>query len=180
MSTFENTGEQLKQLVKSCGKGVTIYPFAKIVNPQNIEIGDFSMIDDFTFINGGEGIKIGRYVHIASFVSIIGSGELVIGDYADIACGARILTATDTYYEGKRMSSALPAEQRNVIRGKITIGKDAFIGTNVIIHPNVTIGEGAIIGSNSLVLRNVEPWTINSGSPCVKTGNRPKIKLPDI
>ena len=180
MSMYENTGEQLKELLKRCGKGVTIYPLAKIVNPQNVEIGDFSMIDDFTFINGGEGIKIGRYVHIASFVSIIGSGELIIGDYADIACGARILTATDTYYEGKRMSSALPAEQRNVIRGKITIGKDAFIGTNVIIHPNVTIGDGAIIGSNSLVLKNIEPWTINSGSPCFKTGNRPKIRVPDI
>lgn len=180
MPEYENTGEQLKKLVNKCGKNVRIYPLAKIANPQVVEIGDYSMIDDFTFINGGKSIKIGRYVHVASFVSIIGGGELEVGDYADIACGVRILTGTDTYYDGKRMSSALPLEQRNVVRGKITIGKDAFIGTNSVIHPNVTIGEGAIIGSNSLVLEDVDPWTINSGSPCKKMGKRPKLSVPDI
>ena len=74
-----------------------------------------------------------------------------------LATGSRILTGTDTYYGGKRMSTALPPEQRNVVRGKIVIEKDAFIGTNVVVHPNVTIGEGVIIWSNSLVLKDVEP-----------------------
>lgn len=138
------------------------------------------MIDDFTFIYGGQGIVIGRYVHIASFVSIIGGGELIVGDYADIACGARILTGSDTYYGGTRMSSALPLEQRNVLRGKVVIMKDAFIGTNSVVHPDVTIGEGAIIGSNSLVLKDIETWSINAGSPCRKIGMRPRINLHDI
>ena len=104
----------------------------------------------------------------------------MLGDYADIACGSRILTGTDTYYGGRRMSTALPKEQRNVIVGKVVIEKDAFIGTNVVIHPNVRIGEGAIIGSNSLVLKDVEPWSINVGSPCKKMGERPKVVVPDI
>ncbi len=103
-----------------------------------------------------------------------------MSDYADIAYGSRILTGTDSYHGGKRMSTALPPEQRNIIIGKIVIGKDAFIGTNVVIHPNVTIGEGAIIGSNSLVLKDIEPWTINVGSPCQKTGERPRVVVPDI
>ena len=83
-------------------------------------------------------------------------------------------------YGGKRMSTVLPEEQRNVIRGKVIIEKDAFIGTNVVIHPNVTIGEGSIIGSNSLILKDVEPWTINVGSPCKKIGVRPKVNLEDL
>lgn len=157
-----------------------IYPLAKIVRPEAVEIGDCSQIDDFTFIYGGQGTKIGRYVHIASFVSIIGGGELIVGDYADIACGAKILTGSDTYNGGKRMSSALPLEQRNVVRGRVIIEKDAFIGTNAVIHPNVTIGEGAIIGSNSLVLEDIEPWSINAGSPCKKIGQRPRVIVPDI
>lgn len=170
-----NMGQEVKSKFKKCGENVKIYDLAKIVNPEFIEIGNNSMIDDFTFINAGRGIKIGKFVHIASFVSIIGGGELSIGDYCVLACGSRILTGTDTYYGGKRMSSALPEDQRNVIRGKIVIEKDAFIGTNSVIHPNVTIGEGAIIGSNSLVLRDVEPWTINIGIPCRKIGVRPFI-----
>jgi galactoside O-acetyltransferase len=176
----QNMGENIKGKLKRLGKEVKIYPLAKIVNPEVVEIGDYSMIDDFTFINGGKGIKIGRYVHIASFVSIIGGGELILGDYADIACGARILTGSDTYHGGKRMTSALPLEQRNLVRGKVIIEKDAFIGTNVVVHPNVRIGEGAVIGSNSLVLKDIEPWSVNVGSPCKKIGDRPKVTVPDI
>ena len=176
----QNMGEKVKERLKSCGQGVIIYPLAKIVAPEVVEIGDHSMVDDFTFINGGNGIRIGRHVHIASFVSILGGGELIVGDYVGISAGARILTGTDTYYGGKRMSTASPREQRNPVLGRIIIEKDAFIGTNVVIHPNVTIGEGAIIGSNSLVLKDVEPWTINVGSPCHKIADRPKIAVEDI
>lgn len=165
---------------KHIGQNVTIYPFAKIAKQEVVEIGDHTMIDDFTFINGGKGIKIGRYVHISSFVSIIGGGELEVGDYAVIATGARILTGTDTYYEGARMSTALPLEQRNVKLGKVTICKDAFVGTNAVVHPGVTIGEGAIVGSCSLVLRDCEPWTIYAGVPCKPIGKRPKVNRPDI
>jgi len=104
----------------------------------------------------------------------------VIGDYAVISYGSRIITGTETYKSGKRMSSALPPEQRNAILGKVIIDNDAFIGTNVVIHPNVRIGEGAIIGSNSLVLKDVEPWSINVGSPCKKIGERPRITVQDL
>ena len=182
MASFndENMGENVKSRLKKCGENVKMYPLAKIVKPEVIEIGDHSMIDDFTFIYGGKAIKIGRYVHIASFVSIIGGGELILGDYTVLANGSRILTGTDTYHGGKRMSTALPLEQRNVVRGKVVIEKDAFIGTNAVVHPNVTIGEGAVIGSNSLVLEDVEPWSINVGSPCKKVGARPKVVVEDI
>ena len=165
---------------KFVGKNTIIYPMAKLVRPEVIEIGDFCKIDDFTFIYGGKGITIGKYVHIASFVSIIGGGELEVGDYAAIAAGARIITGSDTYYEGARMSAALPLEQRNVKIGKVIIGKDAFVGTNAVVHPNVTIGEGAIVGSCSLVLKDCEPWTIYAGVPCKPIGKRPRVNRPDI
>jgi galactoside O-acetyltransferase len=180
MFNDENMGENVKRRLKKCGENVKIYPLAKIVKPEVIEVGDHSMIDDFTFIYGGKGIKIGRYVHIASFVSIIGGGELILGDYTVLANGSRILTGTDTYYGGKRMSTALPLEQRNVVRGKIIIEKDAFIGTNVVVHPNVKISEGAVIGCNSLVLKDVEHWSINVGNPCREVGERPKVVVRDI
>jgi galactoside O-acetyltransferase len=181
---FESDGVMLggskREKLKFCGQDVKIYPLSKIIKPFVIEIGDNSMIDDFTFINGGMGIQIGRYVHISSFVGIIGGGELIIGDYVSISIGSKILTGTDTYHDGKRMSTALPEEQRNVLRGKILIKRDAFLGANTIVHPNVVIGEGAIIGSNSLVLKDIEPWSINTGSPCRKIGIRPRIVVRDI
>lgn len=167
-------------MFRSMGEDVVVYPWAKIVRADRIDVGKGTRIDDFVFINGGEGTRIGRYVHIASFTSIIGGGSLEIGDYAAVACGARIITGTNSYKAGRRMSASLPLEQQEAYRGKVVIGKDAFIGTNVVVHPNVTVGEGAVIGSNSLVTRDVEPWSINVGSPCRKVGERPKVTLPDI
>lgn len=165
---------------KKAGQSLKIFEYAKIVKSEVIEIGDNSEIDDFTFIYGGKGIKIGRYVHISRFVSIIGGGELYLGDYVVLADGVRILTGTDSYHGGARMSTCLPLEQRNLKVTFVRIEKDAFVGTNSVVHPGVTIGEGAIIGSNSLVLKDVKPWTINVGSPCKIIGERPKIKFKDI
>lgn len=176
----ESLGEKVKGRLKRCGQNVKIYSLAKIVHPEAVEIGDHSMIDDFTFINGGKSTSIGRYVHVASFASIIGGGELVLGDYAVLATGSRVLTGTDTYYGGKRMSTALPLEQRNVIRGRVIIEKDAFVGANAVVHPNVKIGEGAIIGSCSLVTKDIDPWSINIGCPCKRIGERPRAVVRDI
>jgi galactoside O-acetyltransferase len=78
------------------------------------------------------------------------------------------------------MSTPLPEEQRNVIRGVVVIEKDAFVGTNAVVHPDVTIHEGAVIGSCSLVLRDVEPWSINVGTPCKKIGERPQVDMEDL
>jgi acetyltransferase-like isoleucine patch superfamily enzyme len=173
-------GDAVRDRLKSCGKDVTIYPLAKIAKPEFVEIGEGTMIDDFTFINGGASTYLGRYIHIASFASIIGGGELVMGDYSVLATGARVITGTDTYYGRKRMSTALPLVQRNLIRGRVVMEKDVFIGANSVVHPNVTIGEGAVIGSCSLVKENVAPWSINVGCPCRKIGDRPKVKVDDI
>jgi acetyltransferase-like isoleucine patch superfamily enzyme len=180
MALPKDTGEKSMEGLKKLGEGTIIYPFAKIVKPEVIEIGPYCKIDDFTFIFGGRGIVLGRYVHMASFVSIIGGGELVVGDYAAIAAGARLITGTDHYEDGSRMSAALPLEQRNVRLKLTVISKDAFVGTNAVVHPGVTIGEGAVIGSCSLVLEDCEPWTIYAGIPCKPIGKRPRVNRPDI
>lgn len=161
--------------LKHMGPNVKIYEMAKIARPEVVEIGEGSQIDDFVFINGGNGVRIGRYNHIASFVSIVGGGKLITGDYVGIAAGARIITGTHHYGNGKRISPLIPEEEQCVILGTVVLERDVFIGTNAIVHPNVTIGEGAIIGSGGLVLKDVEPWTINVGVPVRAISRRPKI-----
>ena len=165
---------------KKFGKNVKIYETAKIIKPEVVEIGDFTQIDDYTFINGGKKTVIGRYVHIACFVSIVGGGELYLGDYVGLAAGTRIVTGTDTPHGGYRLGPNIPIEQRNLFISFVRIEKEASLGTNVVVHPGVTIGEGAFIGSNSLVLKDVEPWTINVGSPCKAIKKREKVKFKDL
>ena len=172
MKKIQAIPEDVAKGLRHIGLKVRIYPLAKIVRPEMVSIGDCSMIDDFVFINGGAGTKIGKYVHVASFVSVIGGGVLEVGDYSVLACGARILTGTDTPHGGKRMTTALPENKRSIKRGYVRMGRDVFIGTNSVVHPNVTIGDGAVIGSCSLVTHDVEPWSINYGAPCKRVGTR--------
>lgn len=160
--------------VAHLGEGAVIYSTAKIVHPEQLWLGDHSTIDDFVFLNAGQRTRIGRYVHIACHVSIIGGGELEMGDYSVIATGARILTATDTFREGSRMSTRLPDEYRNVFRAKVTIEPDAFVGANAVVMPGVTISEGAVAAAGAVVTGDLEPWTVYVGSPARPLKARPR------
>lgn len=47
----------------------------------------------------------------------------------------------------------------------IEIGNDVWIGDNVLILQGIKIGDGAIIGSGAIVTKNIEPYSINVGTP---------------
>ena len=49
--------------------------------------------------------------------------------------------------------------------GKIHIGRNAYIGANVIICKPVTIGEGAIVGAGSVVTKDIPPFEVWAGNP---------------
>ena len=156
-------------------KNVTVYPLVVVPNSELVEIGEYSEIDDFVFMYAKNGIEIGKYCHIATGVKVIGQGRLEMGDYSVLAQNVVILTSTNDYKGGYHMSATSPVDQQSIRTGVVKIGKDAFVGAGSIVHPNVTIGEGAIIGTHSLILRNIEPWTINVGSPCRIIGKRDKV-----
>jgi len=166
--------------VSTFGQGVIIYPLAKIIRDEHLQIGDFSTVDDFVFLDGGTGTRIGRYVHIGNHVSIFGGGELEIGDYAVVAAGSRILTATDTDHDGARMSTHLPDEYRHVVRAKVTIGRDAFVGANSVVLPGVNLAEGCVVGAGSVVTGDLDPWTVYAGTPArpLRARNRPSRPGP--
>lgn len=52
-------------------------------------------------------------------------------------------------------------------RGKVHIGKDVFMGMNVVVVKPVKIGDGAIIGANSVVVKDIPSYTIWGGNPAV-------------
>ncbi len=162
----------------SLGEGSVIYPLAKIVRGDRLSLGDHSTVDDFVYLDAGIRTVIGRFVHIGNHTSVIGGGELQVDDYAVIATGARILTATDTFYGGARMSTHLPEEFRNVVRAKVTIGEDAFVGANAVVLPGVIIPRGCVVGAGSVVTHDLEEWTVCTGSPARPLRQRPRPSRP--
>jgi len=143
-----------------------------------VEIDDYSIIDDFTLIEGGNGVKIGKFVHISCFSSIIGGGKLEMDDFSGISAGCRIITGSDDFSGKSLTNPCIPLKFRTIYRdGVVKICKHGLLGTNTVVHPNVTIGEGAVTGSNTLVSKDLEPWTIYVGSPARKLKDRSKDML---
>jgi acetyltransferase-like isoleucine patch superfamily enzyme len=164
--------------LKKIGKNVTIGEMVKIINPENIEIDDYSRIDDFSIIVGGKGIKIGKFVHIASYTSVIGGGELIMEDFSGTAAGVRIITGSDDY-SGKCLTNpTTPIKYRPyATTGKVHLKRHAVVATNVIVYPNVVIGEGSIVGAGSVVNLSLDAWGIYMGYPARKISNRPNEEI---
>ena len=164
---------------KYIGRDVKIWPLAKLINCKNISIGHRSIIDDFCLIMAPEEpIVIGKFVHFASFCSITGNGGLIMEDFSGLAAGVRISTSDEDYGGGSCLTNpSILSEYRKIFSKKVHIKKHAIIGTNTVILPGVTIGEGCAVGANSLITKDLEPWTINVGSPTKVIRKRPHKKI---
>lgn len=171
-------GDNVKKYLKKCGRDVKIHPFAKIVNPQNIEIDDFAIIDDFSLIIGGNGIKIGKFVHISSFSSIIGGGKLIMENFSGLSAGCRIITGSDDFSGRSLTNPCVPKEFKpNCYTSTVKICRHSILGTNTIVHPGVTIAPYTATGSNTVVLKNIGPAAIYVGCPAKKVKERPVEKM---
>ena len=59
----------------------------------------------------------------------------------------------------------------------IIIKDSVWVGSRVTILKGVTVGQGCVIGMGSMVLKDIEPYTINVGSPSKKVKESIKWKL---
>ncbi|KIX05754.1 uncharacterized protein Z518_03726 [Rhinocladiella mackenziei CBS 650.93] len=89
-------------------------------------------------------------------------------DTCPIHIGARTLIGPNcSFYSG---THPLDPAVRNGTNGpelgkEINIGKDCWLGGNVIVLPGVTIGEGSTIGAGSVVTKDIPPFHVAAGNP---------------
>lgn len=161
------------------GENVEICPGVVFVKPEKIELYSHILISEFCAIHGGIGTLIGNFIHISSFCSVAGGGLCIMEDFVGLSAGVRIITGTELVNGEGLTNPTIPERYRAVSRSFVHLEKHSFLATNVVVYPGVTVGEGAVIGSNSVVTKDVEPWTINIGTPARRISKRPndKIKL---
>lgn len=146
------------------GRNVTIYPQAKLVGLDYMDIGDNTIIDDFAFLVAGPEapLKLGRNVHICSFVSVTG-GPVIIGNYCGVAAGARLVAGSETFGE-VLTNPTVPTPYRLLDRSGIVLQDHSFIGTNAILLPGVRVPEGCVVAAGEKVGRrqaaNLIPWEV--------------------
>jgi galactoside O-acetyltransferase len=158
---------------RATGYDVTIFPKARILQPENIILGSHIIIDDFVFIGMHDRLVIGNHVHIASHASITGGGECLICDFSGISSGVRVLTGSDDFGGSALTGPTIPSQFRKVLRKRTVILPHAIIGANSVVLPGVVIGEGAAVGAGSIVTGDLEPWSLYVGAPARRLRERP-------
>lgn len=131
--------------LKACGENCSFYMPIYIAGPENVELGD--------------------KVSIAPFVHIWGHGGLNIGNRVMIGSNSVITTLTHDYNQDVMFGT--------LIKKRIVIEDDVWIGAHSTILPGITVGKGAVVGAGSVVTKDVAPYSIVVGVParCFKFRN---------
>ena len=92
----------------------------------------------------------------------------------DITIGEDTLMSGFCFLQSSNHGTALGSliKHQNHTYGKIEIGNDCWIASNVTIVAGVTIGNGAIVGANAVVTKDLCANSKNVGIPAKKIGQR--------
>jgi acetyltransferase-like isoleucine patch superfamily enzyme len=162
----ENIFFDLKELAH-LGRGAIVGKTVRIRKPARCRIGDYSILDDFTYISCG--ITVGRYTHLgANGVLIGGDAHITIGDFVNIAPGCRLIAASNDFSGGGLVGPTIPPEFAAAsITADVSIGDHVLFGTNTVVLPGTQVPEGVSTGALTLLTpkMKLEPWTLYAGSP---------------
>lgn len=128
------------------GTGSTIHMHARFYNPQNISIGEDSIIGEGVVLDGRHELKIGNHIDFASEVMV--------------------------YNAQHSMNAEHFAAVESVVQAPVHIEDYVFVGPRAIILPGVKIGKGAIVAAGAVVTDNVAPYTVVGGVPAKVIGER--------
>lgn len=178
--------EYYKPLFRKMGDNVTIGSGVKIVNPQNISLGNNVVISDnctlyarspkgitigdtSTLKHGvyldteteDEGyIDIGKRVYIGTGCCLQGHMGLEIGDDTLLAQNITITPYSHNFSDPGKLIQAQGGKSRKVI-----IGKDCYIGMDCCILYSADVLEGSVVGSGSVVVHTIPPYSLAVGVP---------------
>ncbi|MDD5065976.1 MAG: acyltransferase [bacterium] len=124
-------------MLKEMGEDVIFYKGVIIHSPDSVSIQEGSRIGDYVVIWGGGGVQIGKNVLIATHSLIISQTH----------------------------ETNAPVYRDTLVKKKIVISDNAWIGADVIILPGVQVGHNAIIGAGAVVTKDVPANDIVVGSP---------------
>jgi len=160
------------------GVNVKISEKASIYNPELIEIGNHTRIDDFCVISGK--VILGRNVHIAVFCNIAGGERgVTIEDFCGLAYGCHVFSQSDDYSGRTLTNPTVPDKYKIESKLPVHIKRHSIVGTCSLVLPGVTLEEGTSVYAKSMVTKSTEPWSIYFGVPAkkIKTRRRDLLHL---
>lgn len=121
------------------GAVLHVYNFRNIPH-SGIQIGEDSLIGEYTVIRGQGGVKIGNRVYTSPF--------------------SQIIAVNHVFHDPDR-----PFVEQGITAEGIVIEDDVWIGAGAIVTDGVRVGKGAVIAAGAVVTRDVPPHTVVGGVP---------------
>lgn len=124
------------------------------------ELGEDCYIETPFHANWG-----GRHVHFGSSIyanfnlTLVDDTHIYVGDYTQF--GPNVVLAT----AGHPIDPEL-REQMYQYNAPIRIGRNCWLGANVVVVPGVTIGDNVVVGAGSVVTRDLPDNVVAVGNPC--------------
>jgi len=116
-------------------KTANVYSSVKVYAPWNLEMQEYSCL--------------------APEVDCYNVDKVFIGSYSTVSQKSYLCSASHDITKNSHPLITAPI----IIRSKVWIGADAFLGMGV------TINTGAVVGATASVYKDVEAWTVVGGNP---------------
>jgi acetyltransferase-like isoleucine patch superfamily enzyme len=126
-------------------------------------------------------LVVGAWVHLGVGTALrCHEGTLCVGErstfgrdssvncYLDVEIGASALFADHVYvsdFDHRHADVHRPIRDQGIVKSRVRIGDDVWLGTKVTVARGVVIGRGAVIGANAVVTRDVPDYAVAVGSP---------------
>jgi acetyltransferase-like isoleucine patch superfamily enzyme len=155
----------------------------KLRNPHVITRG-FVFMDRGAELYARRGygrLILGRWIHLGVRTALrCHEGTLSLGDkgvlgrdisincYLDVEIGDSALIADDVYvsdFDHKFVDLEKPIKDQGIVKSRVRIERNVWLGTKVTVSRGVTIGEGAVVGANAVVTRDLPPYSVSVGAP---------------
>ena len=160
----------MQSIYPRTGDEQTVY-LNRIVKGKNIEIGDYTMYNDF--VNDPCDFEKNNVLYHYP----VNGDKLKIGKFCSIACGAKFIFTSANHSLKSLSTYPFPIffeewglDVKNIReawdnKGDIVVGSDVWIGYEAVILSGVTIGDGAVVGARAVVTKDVPPYTVVGGVP---------------
>lgn len=153
-----------------------VSPNVRIRHPDHFEIGDYSIVDDFSYFSTR--VRIGLCSHIASGCSVAG-GRLhlfTLGDFSSLSSGVKVWCTSADFVNDivTIIPPGVDDVTQHVIAGDVSFADCTAVGANSVVMPGNHIPEGTVIGAVSFVPAafSFEPWSVYAGTPIRLVGRR--------
>lgn len=146
-------GERLRIKVFSpyfahCGAGVTINQNVNFRGIHKLSVGDRANLGFGCFIQASGGVNIGEDVLLGNDVKIWSVNHIY-------------------------QNTNLPIFEQGYDEKEVTIGRNCWLGANVVVLPGVNLPEGCVVSAGSVVgVKNYPPFSLIAGNPARVIGNR--------